>query len=140
MICCLCITLGKYFISFILPFQSGYKKHNILNIRVNLEAAIIVFISPPKGLQKSAKKRKTKKKSCDDCKSDAHSDRSPRLEMCWWVHNTFLRGIGLPGNSNEQQKFFILQYSSDSTLACKLLITILAVLWLWSFIYCNADR
>lgn len=62
MICCLCITLGKYFISFILPFQSGYKKHNILNIRVNLEAAIIVFISPPKGLQKSAKKRKTKKK------------------------------------------------------------------------------
>lgn len=62
MICCLCITLSKYFISFILPFQSGYKKHNILNIRVNLKAAIVVFISPPKGLQKSVNKGRQKNK------------------------------------------------------------------------------
>lgn len=63
MICCLCITLSKYFISFILPFQSGYKKHNILNIRVNLKAAIVVFISAPKGLQKSVNKGRQKKKN-----------------------------------------------------------------------------
>lgn len=61
MICCLCITLSKYFISFILPFQSRYKKHNILNIRVNLKAAIVVFISPPKGFQKPVHKGRQKK-------------------------------------------------------------------------------
>jgi len=62
-ICCLCITLSKYFISFILPFQSGYKKHNILNIRVNLKAATGVFISLSKGLQKSVNKGRQKKKT-----------------------------------------------------------------------------
>lgn len=62
MICCLCITVSKYFISFILPFQSRYKNHNILNIRVNLKAAIVVFVSPSKRFAEVSEKRETKEK------------------------------------------------------------------------------